>query len=244
MKKLFVLLCVSVFAVALFGCTKKEEKRTLIMATEAGFAPYEYYEGEKIIGIDPDIAAEIAKEMGLTLEIVNMNFDAIPDAVRTGRADFGAAGMSVTEERAKVVDFSIEYATSEQVVIVLEGSSIKTPADLAGKTVAVQQGTVADLYLTDFVPDAKTLASKKYFEAVSNLKGGRADAILLDKLPAQEILKTAEGLVILDEALFTDKYAFCVRKGNTELLAIINKVLQRMIDNGEIDKLTLKHLGQ
>lgn len=242
MKKIVIALFAALLALGMFGCEKKKTK--LIMATEAGFAPYEYYEGDKIVGIDPDIAAEIAKELGLELEIVNMNFDTIPDAVRTGRADFGAAGMSITEERANVVDFSIEYATSEQVIIVKQSSAVKSPEYLGGKIVAVQEGTVADLYLTDFVPDAKTLPSKKYFEAVSNLTTGRADAILLDKLPAQEIIKTAEGLVILDEPLFTDKYAFCVKKGNKELLDAINKVMKRLMDEGKIDEWTMKHLGQ
>jgi polar amino acid transport system substrate-binding protein len=243
MKKFLVLLLVIIASFALFGCNKNK-KTTLVMATEAGFAPYEYYDGNVIVGIDPDIAAEIAKEMGLSLEIMNMNFDTIPDAIKTGRADFGAAGMSITEERKQVVDFSIEYATSEQVIIVMTDSPIKTPADLAGKNVAVQEGTVADLYLADFVADAKTLPSKKYFEAVSNLTTGRADAILLDKLPAQEIVKTAPNLIILPEPLFTDKYAFAVKKGNKELLDVINKVMERMIADGTINSLTMKHLGE
>ncbi|MDR2884299.1 MAG: ABC transporter substrate-binding protein [Deferribacteraceae bacterium] len=240
MKRLIVALLLIVAAVCLFGCEKKKTK--VIMATEVGFAPYEYYKGSDVVGIDPDIAAEIAKEMGVELEIMNMNFDTIPDAIKTGRADFAAAGMSITDERKQVVDFSIEYATSEQVIIVLADSPIKTPADLAGKVVAVQEGTVADLYLNDFVADAKTLPSKKYFEAVSNLTTGRADAILLDKLPAQEIVKTAANLIILPEPLFTDKYALAVQKGNKELLDTINKVLTRLIAEGKIDELTLKHL--
>lgn len=240
MKKLCFLLCALLFCASAAGCGGK---KTLIMGTEAGFAPYEYYEGDKIVGIDPDIAQEIAKEMGLTLEIVNMDFDSIPEAVKSGKVDFGAAGISITEERAEVVDFTIEYATSEQVIITLEDSDIKTPDDLNGKIVAVQEGTVADLFLTDYCPDAETLPSKKYFEAVSNLTTGRADAILLDKLPAQEIVKTAEGLVILEEPLFTDKYAFCVQKGNTKLLDTINQVMQRLIDEGKIDEYTMKHLS-
>ncbi|MDL2247415.1 ABC transporter substrate-binding protein, partial [Bacteroides sp. OttesenSCG-928-J23] len=185
MKRLSLILCALLLCAGLAGCGGS--KKTLIMATEAGFAPYEYYDGDKIVGIDPDIAQVIAQEMGLELEIVNMDFDSIPEAVKAGKADFGAAGMSITEERAEVVDFTIEYATSEQVVVTLADSGIAAPDDLNGKVVAVQEGTVADLYLTDFIPDAEVLPSKKYFEAVSNLTTGRADAIVLDLLPAQEI---------------------------------------------------------
>lgn len=241
MKKLALLLAfVLALSLCLCGCGGKKE---LIMATEAGFAPYEYLDGEDVVGIDPDIAAEIAKEMGMELKIVNMDFNAIPSTVASGKADFGAAGMSIDPERAEVVDFSIEYATSEQVIIALADGPIKSADDLTGKTVAVQDGTVADLYLSDYIDDVKTLPSKRYFEAVSNLTTGKADAIVLDMLPAQELVKTADNLVILDDSLFTDRYAICVKKGNTELLNTINRVLQRLIDEGKIDEFTMKHLG-
>ncbi len=243
MKKFGLLLIAAlVVSLVLAGCGGGSS--TLIMATEAGFAPYEYLDGDKVVGIDPDIAAEIAKEMGKTLKIQNMDFDSIPNAVAAGKADFGAAGMSITPERAEVVDFTIEYATSKQVIIVLKDSGIKTAEDLTGKTVAVQEGTVADLATADFIKDVQILPSKKYFEAVSNLTTGKAQAIVLDVLPAQEIIKTADNLVILDGELFTDRYAFCVKKGNTKLLETINKVMQRLIDEGKIDEYTMKHLGQ
>ena len=242
MKKYLIVLLAAVLA---FGCLAGcgGSKKKLIMATEAGFAPYEYLEGDKIVGIDPDIAAEIAKELGRELEISNMPFDSIPQAVSSGKADFGAAGMSITEERQKVVDFTIEYATSMQVVIVKADSGITHFDQLAGKTVATQQGTVADLYLGDFIEDVTSLPSKKYFECVSNLESGKAEAIVLDSLPAEELVKSGENLIILPDEIFTDRYAFCVAKNNKELLDAINKVMQRLIDEGKIEEYTKTHLG-
>lgn len=233
-----VLVLVLTFGFA--GCGSKE---VLIMATESGFAPYEYLDGDKIVGIDPDIAAEVAKEMGRELKISDMPFDSIIPSVASGKVDFGAAGISITPERAENVDFTIEYATSKQVIIIREGNGIAGEADLDGKTVGVQLGTVADFVLTDEYPDVKVQQYNKYFEAAGDLSNGRIDAIVMDSLPAQEVVNIGDGLVILDDELFTDRYAFCVQKGNTELLDAINKVMQRLIDEGKIDEFTMKHLG-
>ncbi|WRS28049.1 transporter substrate-binding domain-containing protein [Oscillospiraceae bacterium MB08-C2-2] len=213
----------------------------LIMATEAGFAPYEYYSGSDIVGVDVDIAKEIAAEMGKTLKVVDMEFGAIIPTVDAGKADFGAAGMSITEERKEQVDFTIEYATSKQVIVVAKDSAIKGPADLGGKTVGVQLGTTGDLVLADEYPDVTLKQYNKFFDATNDLINKRIDAIVVDSLPAQEIVKTSENLVILDEELLIDKYAFCVKKGNTELLDTINKVMQRLVDEGKIDEYTLSH---
>lgn len=241
MKKLSLCLAVSLLLVAcLGGCGGK---KTLIMATESGFAPYEYLSGDKVVGIDPDIAAEIAKEMKAELQIIDMPFDSIIPSVNSGKADFGAAGMSITAERTEQVDFTIEYATSRQVIVTKADSDIKDEAGLNGKTVGVQLGTVADFALTDDYPDVTVQPYNKYFEASGDLVNGRIDAIVMDSLPAQELVKSAQGLVILEKELFTDKYAICVKKGNKDLLNTINKVLQRLIDEGKITEYTMTHLG-
>lgn len=242
MKRLSLgLVLILAFAIGFSGCGGG--KKTLIMATESGFAPYEYLDGDKVVGIDPDIAAEVAKEMGCELSIMDMPFDSIIPSVDSGKADFGAAGMSITPERAEIIDFTIEYATSKQVIITRVDSGIQGEEDLSGKTVGVQLGTVADFALTDDYPDVKVQQYNKYFEAAGDLSNGRIDAIVMDSLPAQEVVNISEGLVILEKELFTDKYAFCVKKGNTELLNAINKVMQRLIDEGKIDAFTMKHLG-
>lgn len=216
---------------------------TLVMATEATFPPYEYMEGTEIIGVDVDIAKEIAKAMGKELVIEEMPFDAVIAAVSSGKADFGAAGISVTPEREEQVDFSIEYATSKQVILTMKDSGISVDTDLNGKVVGVQLGTVADLALTDDYPEVQVERYNKYTDAVSDLVAGRLDAIVLDSLPAESLKTMDENLVVSDNELFTDVYAICVKKGNTELLNAINEVLQKLLDEGKIEQFTTEHLS-
>lgn len=240
MKKIALLLVlVLALSVVFSGCTGTQKK--LVMGTESGFAPYEYMKGNQVVGVDVDIANEIAKAMGATLEIQDMAFDAIIPAVSSGKVDFGAAGMSVTEERLKEVDFSIEYAVSKQIIVVKNDSTITGPDDLNGKSVGVQLGTVADLVISDEYPDIKVQQYNKYLEAVEALKNNKIDAIVMDILPAQEILKANSGYKILDKEFFTDKYAIAVKKGNAELLGKINEVLNTLIKNGKITEYTINH---
>ena len=221
------------------GCGKNENE--LVLVTEAGFAPYEYYEEGKIVGVDIDIAYEIAKELGKELVIKDVSFDFVINEVKSGKADFAAAGISITPERQEEVDFTLEYTTSNQVVVVKKGSSIKSFDDIKKKKIAVQLGTVADLYVEENYKDAEIISHKKYLSAVEDVKTGKADLIIMDELPAKEIVKENDNLVILDGVLFQDKYGMIVKKGNDELKEEINKVLERMINDGTIDKLVLKH---
>lgn len=246
MKKIcLVLACVLMLVPFVSGCSNNGGgNKKLVMATEATFPPYEYMEGNKIVGVDVDIANEIAKEMGVELVIENMTFDAIIPAVNSGKADFGVAGMSITEDRLKEVDFSIEYATSMQVIVTKADSGITGEDDLSGKTVGVQLGTVADLVLTDDYPDIKLERYKRYTDVAMELSNGRLDAIVLDSLPAMQMLKTDSDFVICDEPLFTDVYAICVKKGNEELLETINTVLERLIAEGKIIEYTENHLAK
>ena len=221
------------------GCGKNENE--LVLVTEAGFAPYEYYEEGKIVGVDIDIANEIAKELGKELVIKDVSFDFVINEVKSGKADFAAAGISITPERAEEVDFTMEYTVSNQVVVVKKGSNIKNFDDIKDKKIAVQLGTVADLYASENYKDATIVSHKKYLSAVEDVKTGKADLIIMDELPAKEIVKENDNLVILDGVLFQDKYGMIVKKGNDELKEEINKILERMINDGTIDKLVLKH---
>ena len=221
------------------GCSKKENE--LILVTEAGFAPYEYYEDGKIVGVDIDIANEIAKELSKELVIKDVSFDFVINEVKSGKADFAAAGISITPERMEEVDFTNEYTVSNQVVVVKKGSNIKDFDDIKNKKIAVQLGTVADLYVEENYKDATLIPHKKYLSAVEDVKTEKADCIVMDELPAKEIVKENDNLVILDGVLFQDKYGMIVKKGNTELKEKINKILERMINDGTIDKLVLKH---
>ena len=221
------------------GCGKNENE--LVLATEAGFAPYEYYEDGKVVGVDIYIAKEIAKELGKELVIKDVSFDFVINEVKSGKADFAAAGISITPEREKEVDFTIEYTTSNQVVVVKKGSPITKFDDIKDKKIAVQLGSVADLYVEENYKKATIVPHKKYLSAVEDVKTNKADCIIMDELPAKEIVKENDNLVILDGFLFQDKYGMIVKKGNDELKDKINKVLERMKNDGTIDKLVLEH---
>ncbi len=242
MKKKITLLAATILTLAaLTSCTKTTEK--LIMATEAGFAPYEYSEdGTTVIGVDVDIANEIAKAMGKELEIQNTTFDGALLAVQKGKVDFAAAGISVTEDRKEKMDFTIEYATSKQVIVVnKEAGVVNGVDDIKAETiVGVQMGNVADFYVTEEM-DCVVNQYNKFLEAAQDLKNNKIDCIVMDSLPAEEMVKANPELAILEEELFTDKYAIAVQKGNTEMLDAINKVLESLIAEGKIDEFTISH---
>ena len=254
MKKILALLMAAAMMMSFAACGEKEEtaegsKETgsdkLIMSTEAGFAPYEYMEGEKIVGIDVDIASEIAKELGKELEILDVDFTNALLAPQQDKSDFAAAGISITEDRKEKMDFSIEYAESKQVIVVKAGdTSITDEASMLTKIIGVQQGTTADLVYgsTEDYPDAKIQSYKKYLVAADDLKNGKIECIVMDELPAKMIVEQNKELEILDVELFTDKYAFAVKKGNQELLDKINPILEKMLESGKIAEFTQKHM--
>ena len=239
MKKKYILLFICGLFI-LTGCGKRNSNE-LIMVSEAGFAPYEYYENSEVVGVDVDIAREIAKEMGKTLVIKDIAFDSIINEVKTGKADFGAAGISYSEERAKNVDFSINYAVSKQVVIVKNDSSITDINSIGNKKIAVQLGSVADTFVTDEYDEATIVRQKKYLAAIEDLKVGKVDCVVMDELPAKEIVNSNTGIKILNGALTNDSYGMVVKKGNKELLEVINKVLNRLSSDGSIDRYIIAH---
>ena len=189
MKKIFLIMLTFLL---LTGCKKNENE--LVLVTEAGFAPYEYYENGEIVGVDVEIAKEIAKELGKELVIKDIAFDSIVNELKSGKADFAAAGMSITPERLKEVDFSVEYTTSRQVVIVNKNSKIANVNDIYDKKVAVQLGSVADLYFSEDYPNTELIRQKKYLTMAEDLKANKLDLIVMDELPAKNIVeKNKEG---------------------------------------------------
>ena len=236
MKKI-MLLVMSILL--LTGCKRDDNK--LILATEAGFAPYEYYQDGEIVGVDIDIAREIALSLGKELVIKDVSFDFIINEIKSGKSDIGAAGMSITKERLEEVDFSVEYAVSNQVVIVPMDSKITSIDQISNQRIAVQLGTVADSYVNENYKDATVIRQKKYLSMVEDLKAGKVDLIIMDLLPASEIVKSNDGLKILDEYLFTDKYGMAIKKGNKELLDKVNDVLTRLMSEGKVEEYTIKH---
>ncbi len=216
------------------------------MATNAYFQPYEFYDGDKIVGIDAEIAAAIAEKLGMTLEIVDMEFDSIITAVNEGSVDFGMAGMTVTPDRQKEVDFSISYANGVQSIIVKEGSPITCADDLyaegASYKVGVQLGTTGDIYATgDFGAENVTTYSNGN-EAVLALLGGDVDCVIIDNEPAKALVAANAGLNILETAYANEDYAICVKKGNSELLAKIDQAIKDLTADGTIDAIVDKYI--
>ncbi|SHO51330.1 transporter substrate-binding domain-containing protein [Anaerocolumna xylanovorans] len=252
MKKIVCLMLAAVTAVSLAGCGKSSDDNKLIVGTEAGFAPYEYMEGDKVVGIDMDIAQAIADAMDKELVIKNMEFQGALAAVQSGKVDFVAAGVSVDEDRKKKMDFSHEYVSSTEVVVVnKDASNVTGIKDLNDKIIGVQEGNIADFYISN--PDNVTTDSKnikrysKFVQAAEDLKNNKIDCIVMDQYPAQELVAANDSLVILkksdgtDDVLFEDKYAIAVKKGNTELLNKINEVIDQLIKDGKIEEFTAKH---
>lgn len=245
MRKRFISIMVVAISIAtLFTGCKKDN--TLIVGTEAGFAPYEYMQGDKVVGIDMDIAQAIADSMGKKLVIKNMAFDSALVAVQKGKVDFVAAGVSVDADRQKVMDFSINYVNSTEVVVInkdIAAVSAATDDGLAGKVVGVQTGNRADSYVADLkVKEEKRYT--KFAQAAEDLKNGKIDCIVMDQYPAQDLVKANPELSVLDGTLFQDQYAIAVKKGNKEMLDQINKVIQDLIDSGKIAEFTANHTGK
>ena len=236
LKKYLLLVIVLFMSV---GCSNREDK--LIMVTEASFAPYEYYSDGKVVGVDVDIAKEIAREMGKKLVVKDVAFDSIIHEVKSGKADIGVAGISYSEERSKQVDFSINYTSSRQIVLVREDSLISSIKEIDKKKIAVQLGSVADLYVSDEYNSKNIVRQKKYLAAIQDLKDGKVDCVVMDELPAKQIMKQNSGIRMLNEALVEDNYGIIVNKGNTELLSIVNRVIERLKREGKIDEYVLKH---
>ena len=194
MKKGLSIILVVAMVMGLTACGNKpaeevstvEGKTKLVMATNAEFPPYEYREGDSIVGIDAEIAAEVANQLGMELVIEDMAFDSIIAAVSSGKADIGVAGLTVREDRLEFVNFTEPYTQAAQVIIVKEDSDVTTPDDLTGKIIGVQLGTTGDIFCDD-IEDAKIERYNKGFEAVQALIQGKVDAVLIDREPAKEI---------------------------------------------------------
>ena len=228
-------------------------KKTLTLATSADFPPYEYMEGKNFKGIDIEVAGLIAEKLGCELVVSNMNFNSILNAVQSGKADMGMAGLTVTPDRLESVDFSDSYATGVQVLIVKDGSSITSVDDLydeskglgEGLKVGVQLSTTGDIYLSGDVSDGKTKVEVKQFamgaEAVAALSSGKIDAVLIDNEPAKSFVAANEGLKILDGEYAVEDYAIAFAK-NSELKDQVNTALKELIADGSVKAIVDKYI--
>ena len=226
------------------------EKATLVMATNAAFPPYEFKEGESFAGIDVEIAGKIAEKLGMTLEIKDVEFGSIIGGVQTGKFDIGMAGMTVTDERLKSVNFSDSYATGIQVVIVKADSEIKSLDDLKGDgsmKFGVQQDTTGDIYASDTIENGgygkdNVVRYKTGADAVQALKTGKVDAVIIDNEPAKSFVSANEGLSILDGSWVEENYAIAIAKENKELLEKVNGALKELIADGTVKAIIDKYI--
>lgn len=220
------------------------EDGVLIMSTNAAFPPYEMTnDAGEYEGIDVEMAGEIAKRLGLELQIDDMDFDAALLAVQQGKSDIAMAGITITEDRLVNMDFSNTYANGVQSVIVPEGSDITSPDDLAGKLVGVQRGTTGYMFCIDEFGEDAVAPFDNGNTAVQNLVSGKVDAVVIDNAPAQEYVAANPGLTILDTAFADEDYAIGVAKGNTQLLDAINSILAEMEADGTTQAIIDKYIS-
>ncbi len=225
----------------------KETKGTLVMATNAEFPPYEYFENEKIVGIDAEVAQAICNKLGYELKIEHIEFDSIIPGVKGGKFDFGAAGLTVTDERKKEVSFTTSYATGIQSIIVKADSDIKTVDDLSkgGLKIGVQKATTGDLYCTWDIEDEGLGTVERFAkgaDAVMALTSGKVDAVVIDNQPAKVFVANNDGLQILDTEYAVEDYAIAVSKDKPELLEEINGALEELIADGTIQNIIDKYI--
>lgn len=220
--------------------------RTVTVGTSADFPPFEYIENGQFVGFDMDLMREIAKIAGFELKFVDMSFDSLIPALRAGQIDVAAAAMTITEERKKVVDFSMPYWTADQSIIVKAGSDLTITVLFGKYRIGVQTGTTGDLWCTEnlvekgLLPERNLKRYDTFILALSDLLNGNIDAIVLDSPVANRFAATKPvkvvGIIVTGE-----QYGIAVRKGNKELLDKINQALKTLIETGKINELIDKY---
>ena len=219
------------------------EPGKLIMSTNAAFPPYEMTtDSGEFEGIDIETAQAIADKLGLELQIDDMDFDAALLAVQQGKSDMVMAGVTVTDERQNVMDFTDSYATGIQSIIVKEDSDIASVDDLAGKKIGTQRGTTGYLYCSDDFGDENVVAYDDGLTAVQMLNNGQVDCVVIDNAPAKEFVAANPGLKLLDTAYVEESYAIGVGKGNTELKDAINTALEELKADGTLQAIVDKYI--
>lgn len=252
-----ILAAVMIFAAfALTGCSSKKgtslddikKAGKLVVYTEAGFAPYEFIYNNEIVGVDVEIMKAVAKKIGVEIEVTDVDFNTICASVKSGKADVGAAGITINDERKLSVDFSAPYSTTEQYIIVAEDNeTIKTLEDLSGKKIGVQEGTTSDSAVNKLISDkvvTDTVVTGYKSPAIAAASvPNKIDAVVTDKLTAELIVKNNSGLKafkLVDKSgnpiAEIEEYGIAVAKGSDDLLAVINEVIKELEADGSIDK--------
>lgn len=253
-KKVFCLFLVAAIGISIAGCggtktmDKLEKSGKLVVGTSADYAPYEYHtmiDGkDTIVGIDISIIKEIAKDLGVQLEIVDMSFDGLLSALNTDKVDIVIAGMNPDAERKKAVDFSKIYYEAKQGVLVRteDKDSIKSIADLNGKKVGAQLGTTQEKIAKEQMKDSTLISLGKIPDLVMELKNKKIDALVVELPVANGYVKNNNDLVLTNITVQEESggSAIAVKKGNSDLVKLIDKSLDRLIADGSIDKFVVE----
>ena len=246
MKKIFavLLVLVMVFSLCACGAGSKKSDKVLSIGTSPDFPPFEYLEDGKVVGIEIDILNLICEKLGMTLEINQMDFDSVLPGVSAGKFKLGVSGITVNEDRKKNALFTDPYCMAAQAIVVMEGSPITCKADLEGKTVSAQTGTTAETFCMGEGYTVKAFTANS--DAENALVSGKVDAWVIDDLTAAEMVaaynETASvKLVVLDEPMTLEPYAFAAAKGNEKLIASINDALNSLVADGTVAKIFEKY---
>ena len=208
--------------------------KPLKMITEATFPPYEFLRGQEIVGLDVEICRAVAKKMNRPFAVDSVDFDSVIPAVISGKADLAAAGITITEDRKKNVDFSVPYVKTGIVVIYKKSSPFKDKAQLKGKKVGVQAGTTSETFVLEQLKQEPE-RTKSPAEAVAALKSGRVDFVIADIDPAKNCVK-GEADLALSDFITSEEYAIAIKKGQPALLKAINETIAETKANGQLAK--------
>ena len=252
MKKIIAFLMAALMlSLCLAGCGAKgktlaevQEAGKIVIATSPDFPPFESLEGGQVVGIEIDIMELICKELGVQLEVVQMDFDSVLAGIQSAKYDCGMSGITVNPKREKNMLFTDPYYNAAQVIVVAEGSPITGKADLSGKTVSVQTGTTAESGCQDEGIAIQAFNAKA--DAKSALTTGKVDAWVIDDLTAAEMVKlyneeNGETLVVLSEAMTTEPYAFAFNMKSGDLVEAINPIIQKLVEDGTVAQIFQKY---
>ena len=242
MKKIIAVVLVMILALSLCACGAKgpsladvQKAGKITVATSPDFPPFESLEGGKVVGIEVDIMELIAKELGVELEFVQMDFDSVLIGIQSAKYDCAMSGITVTPDREKNMRFTTPYYNAAQVIVVKEGSAIKGKADLKDKTVSVQTGTTAESGCNDEGIAVQAYAANA--DAKAALTTGKVDAWVVDNLTAMQMVEEGDGLVILEEKMTEEPYAFAFAYGSEDLVEKTNEILTKLINDGTVEKI-------
>ena len=219
------------------GATLKSVQKAgkLVVATSPDFPPFESLEGNEVVGIEVDIMELICDKLGVDVEFVQMDFDSVLIGIQAAKYDCAMSGITVTPAREKNMLFTDPYYNAAQVIVVTEGSAIASKADLAGKIVSVQTGTTAESGCQDEGIEVQSFTANA--DAKAALTTGKVDAWVVDNLTAIQMVEEGDGLVILDEKMTEEPYAFAFAMGSEDLVAAINDALVELMADGTVESI-------